>query len=443
MSNSSVFRVAVVGRMNVGKSTLFNRLSEKVKSITYDLEGVTRDTVTDMVTWQGVTFQLLDTAGISLRKTQDAILAEARERALRDIKDADLAVLICDVQSGVVPEDMDLARQLHRMHKRVLLVVNKVDRALEIYEKMHEFRQLGCGEPIQISAAHGTGIADLLEGIVNVTREIQPTAKTFEESEYGVVFVGKPNVGKSSLMNALLNRERAIVTDVPGTTREALDERIQFYKAIIKVTDTPGVRRKRGVTDPLEELMVKSTMSALKRADIVLLLVDASQGVITDQELKLLFYAFTEQHKAVIVLYNKQDIVQEFDAMNLKTSVSEYEYILKKVAQLNISCKTGHNIGKILPLVEKVWERHSQTLGDEEVTIMCKEALARKPLFYQQQQLFLYSIQQVKSAPITLIFKVSQAHLFGKTQLAFFERIIRQHYDLVGVPLVLIPRTRG
>lgn len=436
-------KVVIVGRTNVGKSTLFNRLSVDVKSIALDQEGVTRDVLKDIVSWQGRSFQLIDTGGINLRKTQDPILEKTRQQALAQIESAQVILFVCDGKVGILPEDRELAGMLHKLGKTVFLVINKAD-AQETREQMYEFSGLGFTHQYPISAQHGTGIADLLEDIVKAiadkTAVQEPGSEIEAKTQCRVVILGKPNVGKSSLLNALLKQERSIVSEVAGTTREPISEKVQFYQEVIELIDTPGIRKKNVVTDKLETMMVKSAIDALKAADIMLLVVDASQGQLSDQELKLLFYAFEEHYKAVIVLFNKQDLMQPYEQQTLNSNLDEYAYIMDKVARLDISCKNGKNIGRILTLIEKVWQRYSQQLADDELTFLFKEALEHKPLYRQGMLLRVARVNQVQHAPITLVLRVNLPQFFGPTQLGYLERAMRKKYDLQGVPIHFIVR---
>lgn len=432
--------VVIVGRTNVGKSTLFNRLSRDVKSLTRDEVGVTRDFLHDMINWKDVSFELIDTGGISLQPSKDVILEQVRQQALQLIDNADLVLLACDGTVGVLPEDRDLAKMLHKKGKKVILVVNKVDRAIT-QEYMHEFERLGHQPLMTVSAQHGTGCDELQDEIVALLPKHKKVIE--EKTAFNVVLLGKPNVGKSSLLNELLKEERMIVTDQPGTTREAISERVSFYRADIQITDTPGIRRKRGVTEPLEQMMTKSSFRAVENADIVLLLVDVSQGKISDQELKLAFYVL-EQHKALIMLFNKYDLLEKDDyaAQQLEQSLEEYPHLMKKAVRINISCKTGKNIGKILPTVQKVWERYSQRFEDEELSFLFKEALVRKPLYHKTIPLIVYKAKQGATAPITIILIVNHPQWFGESQLGFFENLMRKKYDLHGVPVRFLSRKK-
>ena len=432
-------QVAIVGRTNVGKSTLFNRLSENVKAIALDQEGVTRDFLRDTIAWQGRSFELIDTGGISLRKTQDPILSQSRAIALSMIESADIVLFMVDGKAGLVTEDREIAQLLHKHGKTVFLVINKVD-VKDAADNMYDFEGLGFPKSCFISASHGKNIVDLLELIV--AHLPAPLMVEVEEPAYKVMLLGKPNVGKSSLMNLLLEKNRAIVSPEAGTTREALAELVTFYQEDIQLSDTPGVRRMRSVTEPLEGMMVQSTMQALKNSDVVLLLIDASAESVVDQELKLAFYAFESQYKALIILFNKYDLVDEGTKVRFDHALSEYDFFLKKIITLNISCKTGRNIGRILPTVKEVWERYSRKFNQNELTQLFKEASVRRPLYHNKNLLMFFSAHQINTAPITIVMHVNQPTWFGQSQLAYFEKVLRQEYDLRGVPVKFIVQTR-
>jgi GTP-binding protein len=432
-------QVVIVGRTNVGKSTLFNRLSENVKAIALDLEGVTRDFLRDTISWQGRSFDLIDTGGISLRKTQDPILKQARAVALAMIEAADIVLFVVDGKVGLVTEDREIAKLLHKHGKTVFLVINKVD-IKDAAENEYDFEGLGFSKSCFISAAHGKNIIDLLELIVQHLPA--PLQVEVEEPAFKVMLLGKPNVGKSSLMNLLLQKERAIVSPEAGTTREALAERVTFYQEDILLSDTPGVRRMRSVTEPLEGMMVQSTMQALKGSDIVLLLIDASAETVVDQELKLAFYAFDSQYKPLMILFNKYDLVDEGTKVRFDHALSEYDFFLKKVVTMNISCKTDKNVGKILPTVREIWDRYSRKFNQNELTQLFKDASVRRPLYHNKNLLLFFSAHQISTAPITIVMHVNQPTWFGASQLAYFEKVLRQEYDLRGVPIKFIVRTR-
>lgn len=433
---SKLAKVVIVGRTNVGKSTLFNRLSVNVKSLTLDYEGVTRDFIQDVVCWKDRCFELVDSGGISLHKSQDLLAEKVRNIALGLLETADLIVFVCDGKAGLVSEDQEIGKFLHKLQKKVLVGINKAD-SQQAQEHKYEFAKLGFPQTFFLSAQHGTGINDLLDAIIEaLPQQIQ---REEEEPSYKVVLLGKPNVGKSSLMNLLVEQERSLVTDIPGTTREAITEPIRFYQETITVTDTPGIRRKRAVGEQLEQMMVKTSFRALDNADIVLLLVDGDEATLSDQELKLAFYAF-EQGKALILLINKADLVNEQKKADLERSFERYSFFLRKIPTLFISCKSQKNIGKILPLVKEVWQRFNHRFSDQELHMLLKEALQKTPLYHSTVPLYLKKVSQIKTAPITLLLYVNVPSWFGASQLAFFENIIRDTYNLTGVPLVFITR---
>jgi len=434
---SNFKKVIIIGRANVGKSTLFNRFSTNVTAITSDFAGVTRDFIRDTVSWRDSTFELIDSGGLILRKTQDEIALKVRDIGLNLINQADLILFVCDGTTGILPEDRDISQILHKSGKKVILLVNKIDTKLA-KEQQYEFENLGFSDVIAVSAEHAINVGDLLDLIVD---NIGSTEKKEEEAKFKIVLLGKPNVGKSSLLNCLLQEERSIVADWPGTTREAVSEKIRFYKETLQITDTAGVRRKRAVEEGIEELMVKNTLYAVKEADIVLLLLDSSANQVSDQELKLAFYVL-EEGKALIILFNKEDLVTELGKKEMDFSLSPYQFILKKLETLTISCKTGKNIGKILPLVDKVWQRHSQKFSDIELTDLFKSALNRTPLYHKTCLLMLFNARQISSVPITILLKVNESKWFEQSQLSFFENILRSKYDLRGVPVVFITRKR-
>jgi len=431
MSNQ-LQKVVLIGRMNVGKSTLFNRLSKDNKSLACDYPGMTRDFLTDKMDWKGKHFELIDSGGIMFGKARDPFVKLVNEQVMDLMAQAQVIVLVCDGTVGIHPEDRELAKKIHKLGKFAILVVNKIDTNLA-KEHEHEFERLGLDRTISISAQHGIAIGDLLDEIAEQVTNFSPSPV---EVKFKVTLLGKPNVGKSSLMNLLLGKERTIVSEIAGTTREAISEDIRFYQEDLQLVDTAGVRRKRGVTDDVETMMVKSTLSAIRESNIILLLVDSSEGKLSDQELKLAFYAF-EQGKALILLFNKQDLVDTDITSEMDFNLENHDFFLKKIEALKISCKTGKNVGKILPLVKEVWERDSQRFSDIEINVLFKDAMRARPLFRNGQRLVLRKAHQTMSAPITIELYVTEPQFFESSQLAFFENLLRSKYNLRSVPIKL------
>lgn len=429
-------KVVIIGRTNVGKSTLFNRLSTSVKSMTLDYEGVTRDFIYDSVDWKGRLFEIIDTGGIDFKKGLDYLTESIRERAIEVLESSDVVLFVVDGTVGITTEDRSLAKFVHKLKKPTILVINKID-VKQTQEHLLEFERLGFKTMIELSAQHGIGTVDLLDE----TLDLLPAQEEDEEGrpEYKVVLLGKPNVGKSSLTNLLLDKERSLVADIPGTTREAITDRMQFYKETIEVTDTAGVRRKRSVDENIEELMVKSSLAAVRHANIVLLLLDGHEAELSQQELKLASYVFKEG-KALIILRNKHDLIDDNKQTQWEFESEPYEYLLKKIEVMTISCKTGHNVGKILPLIKKVWDRYNTHFSTTQLTVTCKNALERTPLFKSRQRLKVHSIQQVATKPPTIRLNVNTPEWFGESQINFFDRIMRKEFDLKSVPIRFVTR---
>ncbi len=437
MSKTTIYpTVVLVGRTNVGKSTLFNRLSPHKKTIVLDREGVTRDHVQDLVTWKDSMFTLIDTGGIATIRLDDPIAEEVRKRAIALINKADLILFVCDVKNGLVEEDIRLAKLVHKSKRPTFLILNKMDSKAAYADHEHEFFQLGFDKTIAISGIHGLGIAHLLEEIISTVTQkegdILPPA-------YKIVILGKPNVGKSSLMNLLLKKERSIVSEIPGTTREALSEQVAFQHEVIDLVDTAGVRRKRKVYDDLESLMVKSSLAAARAADIVVLMIDVSEGAIADQELKLLFYAF-ENYKCILLVFNKVDLLDEDTKSRLEYSLEPYEFILKKIPQLWISCVSKKNVGKVFAAIRSLWERCGRSFKSTEVNDKIQESLTKKPLYSKSRLLKLFKIRWVEARVPTFIMHVADPALWNTSHIAFIENLLRKYYDFKGCPIRLMLR---
>jgi len=433
-------KVVLIGRMNVGKSTLFNRVAKRTSSLMLDYEGVTRDFISETVSWNKVPFTLIDTGGISLKRADDPIMEQVRQQALKLTTEADLILFMVDGSVGFTPEELELAKRIHKTKRPVILVVNKVDKKIS-QEHLGEFERLGFKIILPISAVHNQGITELLDEVVKLLprKEIEEAGLKQDSDERAcrVTLLGKPNVGKSSLMNLLLKKERSIVTDIAGTTRESVTEPVKFYSQTIEITDTAGVRRKRKVEEQLEEMMVKNSMASVRKSDIVLLLVDAQEGRLTDQELKLAFYAF-EQGKALVIVINKVDLLDDLTKEGWKYHKEEYDFLYKKIEMLNISCKDGKNIGKILKLVGKVWRRYLVQFSEDDLTQLFKQALLRRPLYKQEHQLKVRDSKQIKAGPPTISLHVNFSQFFGDRELAYFDRVLRAKYDLKSVPIRFI-----
>lgn len=432
-------KVAIVGRTNVGKSTLFNRLIKEKKSIVSPREGVTRDYLHDLVSYDNKTFDLLDTGGLPLAKQTDLILKEVEASVLSAISNADLILFVCDGKNGLVEQDRQISKILHKSKKTVFLLLNKEDNASSFLEHEHEFLSLGFKDIFHLSALHGTGIVELLQAVTDKIGKLSPVEET--EPSYGITILGKPNVGKSSLLNLLLKEQRAIVSEVAGTTREAISETISFHKEMITLTDTAGVRKKSKVEDDLEQEMVKSTFDAVRKADIILMMADSTDGQIADQDLKLMFYAFDEG-KSIILLFNKTDILSDEKKHSLQYDMEKYDFFLSKIPTIWISCKSEKNIGKVFKEILKAQARRRQKFDQVKVNEIIKESLIRRPMYHKSQLLKIMNVKVVEksvSGP-TFILYVNHPEWFGPTQFGYLENQLRKNFDLLGCPVKLIPQ---
>lgn len=435
MNSQKVPKVVLVGRMNVGKSTLFNRLIDTKKSLVFDRPGVTRDYISELVSWQDKAFELIDTGGIPLRPAENDFIAQAvKSSAMASIEGADLVLFVVDLKSGLMDEDRAIAKIIHKSGKKTLLVLNKADNKAALEDNIYEFSRLGFEPMLTISAEHGMGIAQLLGAIIDSIE--MPEAEQVEP-RYKIALIGRPNVGKSSLMNLLLNKDRSIVSPIAGTTREAVSEKMLFHEEPIELIDTAGVRRSKKIDDSLEGLMVQSSLRAVRNADIVILVVDLSEDKLADQELKLLFYAY-ENKKGIVLVFNKTDLATKEKREAYEYDLKLYDFILKKVEQVWISCVTKKNVFKVLDAVENVWKRYKQEFKSTEIDRQIQEALIKKPLYSSNRLLKVFKVRNVPARVPTFILHVSEPKFFGESHLGFIENQLRKICDLKGCPVQLV-----
>ena len=437
MEVSTVYpKVLIVGRTNVGKSTLFNRLASERKSMVFDREGVTRDYVEETIEWMDRKFDLIDTGGMCFHKNTDDITKQVQAKVVKLLNEAAIVLFVCDIQNGLLDEDLKIVQTLRRANKPIFLLLNKADHPKCIEEHQADFYSLGF-KTFLISGIHGIGVGAMLQAIVDALPAESTEAKP--DPEYNVVIIGRPNVGKSSLMNLLIQHERSIVSDVAGTTREPITAMTYYLNDLVQFTDTAGVRRSRKIDDDLEGLMVRSSLQSVKEADIVICMIDASEGKIADQELKLLFYAY-EQRKAMIVVFNKTDLLDEYKRYTLEESIKSYDFVLRKVPQIWISCATKKNVARIFGEVQNVWHRSKQVFDPILVDEVVKRELANKHLMHNGLQLIISLVKPVPASVPTFILLANHPQWFGQSEMGCVENILRKNYDLLGCPVRLVAK---
>ena len=432
--------VAVVGRPNVGKSTLFNALAGQKISIVKDTPGITRDRIYADINWLGRSFTLIDTGGIE-PDSKDVILSQMREQAEIAINTADVIIFMVDVRQGLVDADAKVADMLRRSQKPVILAVNKVDNVNKYMADVYEFYNLGIGDPHPISAANQMGLGDMLDEVIAHFGE--ESQEEEEDDKIRVAIVGKPNVGKSSLINKMLGENRLIVSDVAGTTRDAVDTPITHNGKEYIFIDTAGLRRKNKIKEDLERYMIVRTVSAVERADIVVLLIDAVEGV-TEQDAKIAGIAH-ERGKAVIIAVNKWDAIEK----NNKT-VKEYESKIREIlsympyAEITyISALTGQRLNKLYDLIDMVAENHAMRVATGVLNEIMAEAVAlQQPPSDKGRRLKLFYITQAAVKPPTFVIFVNDKNLMHFSYTRYIEHKIREAFGFKGTPLKFIIRER-
>ena len=440
MSKNKKPIVAVVGRPNVGKSTLFNAWAGKRISIVKDTPGITRDRIYADVSWLDRTFTLIDTGGIE-PDSRDIILSQMREQAQIAIDTADVILFMVDVKQGLVDADAKVADLLRRSHKPVVLAVNKVDHFDKYMADVYEFYNLGIGDPHPISAANQLGIGDLLDVVMAELGDKKGEEE--EEDKIRVAIVGKPNVGKSSLINKLIGENRLIVSEIAGTTRDAVDTPVIRNGQEYVFIDTAGLRRKNKIKEELEKYMIVRTVSAVERADIVVLLIDAVEGV-TEQDAKIAGIAH-ERGKAVIIAVNKWDAIEKND----KTT-KEYTQKIRNIlsympyAEITfISALTGQRLSKLYDLIDMASENHAMRVATGVLNEIMSEAVAlQQPPSDKGKRLKLFYITQVGVKPPAFVIFVNDKELMHFSYTRYIENKIREAFGFRGTPLKFIIRER-
>lgn len=432
--------VAVVGRPNVGKSTLFNKLIGKRLSIVEDTPGVTRDRIYAECEWRNRSFMLVDTGGIE-PKTDDVILSQMKRQAELAIERADVIILVVDIRSGVTATDADVASMLQKSGKPIVLCVNKCDNVGAPEADFYEFYNLGLGDPIAVSAAHGHGTGDLLDAVFEFFEESDE--EDYADEYIKVAIIGKPNVGKSSLINRLAGEERMIVSNIAGTTRDAVDTVVENQYGKYVFIDTAGIRRKSKVTGNIERYSVLRSYMAVDRADVCLILIDAVEGF-TEQDSKVAGYAH-EQGKGCIVAVNKWDAIEKDDhTMNEYRKKLENDFsFMSYVPFIFISAKTGQRTDKLFELIKFVNDQNSMRISTGMLNDLLANCTARvQPPSDKGKRLKIYYITQPSTKPPTFVAFVNKSELFHFSYQRYIENQIRETFGLEGTPIRFIVRQR-
>jgi len=433
--------VAIVGRPNVGKSTLFNALAGEQISIVKDTPGVTRDRIYADVTWLNYNFTLIDTGGIE-PESKDIILSQMREQAEIAIASADVIIFMVDVRQGLVDSDSKVANMLRRSGKPVVLVVNKVDSFQKMMTDVYEFYNLGIGDPVPVSSVGKLGIGDMLDEVVKHFPE--SAAEDEEDERPRIAIVGKPNVGKSSIINKIVGESRVIVSDIAGTTRDAIDTDITYNGNEYVFIDTAGLRRKNKIKEELERYSIIRTVTAVERADVVLVVIDATEGV-TEQDAKIAGIAH-ERGKGIIVVVNKWDAIEKNDKTiyehtnRIKDTLSFMPY----AEILFISAKTGQRVGKIFDTIDMVIENQNLRIQTGVLNEILSEAVAmQQPPSDKGKRLKIFYMTQVSVKPPTFVIFVNNKELMHFSYTRYLENKIRDTFGFRGTALRFIIRERG
>ncbi len=433
--------VAIVGRPNVGKSSLFNVIAGSRISIVKDTPGITRDRIYAQSSWLDRDFTIIDTGGIE-PESSDVILSQMREQAKIAMDTADVIVFIVDVKQGLVDSDSKVADMLRRSRKPVILCVNKVDDFKKYGKDVYEFYNLGIGEPIAVSAANRLGIGELLDAVVD---HFPPTSEGEEEDErIKVAIVGKPNVGKSSIINKLIGNERVIVSDIAGTTRDAVDTVIKHDGKEYTFIDTAGLRRKKNVKEDLEHYMVIRTVAAIERSDVVIHVVDAVEGI-TEQDAKIAGIAH-EAGKGIIIAVNKWDAVEK-DSKTVNKFEKNVRSVLSFIPYAEIvfiSALSGQRLPRLYELVDMVIANASMRIATGVLNEIMTEAVAlQQPPSDKGKRLKLFYMTQVAVKPPTFVIFVNDKELMHFSYTRYIENQIREAFGFRGTPLKFIIRERG
>ncbi len=432
--------VAIVGRPNVGKSTLFNKLTGSRLAIVDDKPGVTRDRIYADCEWRGRTFTVVDTGGIE-PDSSDIILSQMKRQAEMAIELADVVLFVTDISTGMVASDATVARMLQKAGKKIILCVNKVDGVGEVPSEIYEFYNLGLGDPYPLSSVHGTGTGDILDAVVEALPEMVEEAE--EENVIKVAVIGKPNVGKSSLINRIIGEERVIVSNIPGTTRDAVDTPFERDGQKYLFIDTAGIRKKNKVDEAIEKYSVMRSLMAIERADVCLILIDAAEGV-TEQDTKIAGEAH-DKGKASIIVVNKWDSIdKDGNTMNeMKKDIEKDLAYMTYAPQLFISAMTGQRVDQLFDMIKDVYQQSTTRITTGKLNEVLADAVSKvQPPTDKGKRLKVYYMTQASVAPPTFVIFCNDIELFHFSYRRYIENQIRSVFGLKGTPVRMIIRQR-
>lgn len=434
--------VAIVGRPNVGKSTLFNKLSGERISIVEDTPGVTRDRIYNEIEWSGREMLLVDTGGIE-PKTNDEMLKYMRLQANIAIETADVVIFMTDVRTGLTADDRDIARMLLKAKKKTVLCVNKVDSVGALPPEFYEFYELGfIGEPIAVSSTHGTGTGDLLDEVVSLLPEAD--ADETEDDRVKVAVIGKPNAGKSSIINRILGEERLIVSDVPGTTRDAVNTLLDNEYGKYVFIDTAGIRKKARVDDRIEKYSVLRAKMSVEKADVCVLMIDAEKGI-TDQDEHIAGLAH-ESGKPSVIVVNKWDLIEKDDntAKEFTDKIRVALSYMSYAPILFVSAKTGQRTEKLFEFINYVYEQSNLRISTGMLNDVLNDALTKvQPPSDKGRRLKIYYMTQIQVAPPTFVIFCNERELFHFSYQRYIENQLRTVFGFNGTPIKIIIRQKG
>lgn len=434
--------LAIVGRPNVGKSTLFNKLAGERVSIVEDIPGITRDRIYFDTEWNGRPITVIDTGGIE-PKTDDIILSKMKMQAELAIETADVIAFVCDVRAGLTAADRDIAVMLIKSGKPVVLCVNKIDSIGSLPMEYYEFYELGFdGDPIALSSLHGTGTGDLLDRVL----ELAPSDGEEEEEDDSikVAVIGKPNAGKSSIINKILGEDRVIVSDIPGTTRDAIDTKVENEYGKYTFIDTAGIRRQKKVIDRVEKYSVLRSHSAVERADVCLIMIDATAGI-TEQDEKIAGLSH-EAGKAAIIVVNKWDLVEKDNSSVKKFTDNMREALayMPYAPIIFVSAKTGQRVDKLFERINYVNEQACMRISTGMLNDVLNDAVSRvQPPTDKGKRLKIYYMTQVSTKPPTFVIFVNDAELFHFSYQRYIENKLREVFGFSGTPIRIVVRQKG